>query len=109
MKQENGYIETQENQCNKYLPDLFVLSKNGKNFVVIIIKAKNSEEYRIVNVNKKHLSDCVFTCIEDAIRDIFRYNSEGRNEIVTEGIYYNSVLDVFGNCYTVNNRKELWL
>lgn len=59
-----------------------VSTKSGNEYSLIIIKEKAEDVYRIVNLTKGHICPCKFSTYEEAEDDIYRYQSEGKNEIL---------------------------
>lgn len=60
-----------------------VLSLNsGNEYAIIIIEDKAENVFRIVNLTKGHICPCKFDTYEEAEDDIYRYQSEGKNEIL---------------------------
>lgn len=56
--------------------------KSNRFYRLKILKEKDKEEYRICNLTKGHICPCIFNSYEEAIADIKRYETEGKNKIV---------------------------
>ena len=59
-----------------------VSTNSGNEYSLIIIKEKTKDVYRIVNLTKGHICPCEFDTYEEAEDDIYRYQSEGKNQIL---------------------------
>lgn len=103
MKTKKEFIEI-------YKPDMFIVQSTRTNqyYVLIIMKEKMDDFFRIVNISKKWICPCVFHTYEEAVSDIFRYQEEGKNKIIISGDFFNMAQYVYKG-YTINTKKENWL
>lgn len=52
---------------------LSILYKNGKINIVMILPYKDTNKYSYVNLTKGHICPCVFSSIEEALKDLKNY------------------------------------
>lgn len=93
------------------IPNVFVVrsTRTNKIYILVIVQVKMRNECKILNLYNMRLSTCTFNNIHEAIADIFRYQKQGKNIIVTSGLTYMTVklFTKFSKRFTLNNKK-IW-
>jgi hypothetical protein len=95
------------------MPNVFVVYSYNtyRMYTLLILPIKHTSKYRIVNLTNLYVSSCTFDSIEDAICDIFRYQYNKKNKVITSGLYYNIVkliCSLSKGKFILNNEKEIW-
>ena len=95
------------------MPNVFVVySLSHKRFYTLfLLPIKYTNMYKIVNMSTLHITPCVFNSIEEAITDIYKYQYNKKNKVITKGIYYNIVrlLCKLGKGrLNVNKEETIW-
>lgn len=59
-----------------------ISTKSGREYHLQIFKEKYDNEYRIINLTRGIIYPCKFGSFQEAEDDIYKYQAEGRNEIL---------------------------
>lgn len=57
-------------------------TKSQQEYSIMIFKEKHEDTFRIINLTRGYICPCRFNTYEDAVNDIYKYQSEGKNEIL---------------------------
>lgn len=57
-----------------------IVHKNGIDLDVLLLKHKGTEQYSFVNLTRGHICPCVFSSIEDAMKDLEERKAAGKLE-----------------------------
>lgn len=84
--------------------------RTNKIYILLILNIKNTNQYKILNLRSMKLSKCTFSSVYSAIKDIFTYQYDKRNVVITSGLLYNIVklLTIFSKRFILNEHKEIW-
>ena len=59
---------------------------SGSIYKLIILPIKNTNQYKIINLTKGHISKCTFNSYQEAVNDIYNYEKQNKNIILKKEI-----------------------
>ena len=95
------------------MPNVFVVYSlsHKRLYTLILLPIKYTNMYKIVNVTTLYITPYTFSSIEEAIADIYKYQYNKKNKVITKGIYYNIVrliCKLSNGRLKINKEETIW-